>query len=176
MKANHEQFASMLRVRAETTLRDHRSDTHQRHAIHIRHADWWSRAIPLSHGHHSTGYTRIWPGQALLPVESRLEHRILNALSAPSECIALATQPVTIHYETNGTARSYTPDILVAYAARVPRHVECFFIEVKTRQQADRHRFKLQERQRAVIEATALALIVVTDKDLEEAQEVSHEC
>jgi hypothetical protein len=135
-------------------------------AIDIKHVDWWSRCIPLSHGVHSTGFSRTWPGQPLLPVESRLEHAILTALTKCATCVALATQPVTVHYLAGDQPRSYTPDILVAYVCPESKRLECFLIEVKTRSDFERHRFKLEERQRAVLEATALPLVIVTDEDL----------
>lgn len=155
-----------LRSRAQHILENASPIQQANRHIEIKHVDWWTRSIPLSHGIHSTGYSRTWPGQALLPVESRLEHAILKALTACVTCTALATQPVTIHYLTNAQARSYTPDILAAYVCPESRNLECFLVEVKTSVHAERYRFKIEERQQAVLEATGLPLVVVTDGDL----------
>jgi hypothetical protein len=155
-----------LRSRAQNILENKFDQESTTAHIRIKHVDWWSRCIPLSHGIHSTGYSRTWPGQALLPVESRLEHAILKALTECDACTALATQPVTVHYLADAQPRSYTPDILAAYVCPATRLLQCFLIEVKTTTHAERHRFKLQERQRAVLEATGLPLVVITDSDL----------
>lgn len=157
------QLLEVLRERARCALEVPISD----HRIDIKHVSWWSRTVPLSHGIHSTGYTRTWPGQALLPVESRLEHRMLKALTTCAACVALGTQPFTVHYLANNQARSYTPDILVGYVCPQSKQLECFLVEVKTRVQAERYRFKLEERQRAVLEATAIPLVVMTEDDLD---------
>jgi hypothetical protein len=159
-------FIGALRSRARDILENKIAEEAPSVRIDIKHVDWWSRCIPLSHGIHSTGYTRTWPGQALLPVESRLEHAILKALTTCAACTALATQPVTVHYLADFQPRSYTPDILAAYVCPTTRLLQCFLIEVKTTANAERHRFKLQERQRAILEATGLPLVVVTDSDL----------
>ncbi|WP_189339639.1 TnsA endonuclease N-terminal domain-containing protein [Rhodanobacter denitrificans] len=163
-----------LRERARSLVHASALARHSHAGIEIKHLDWWSRSIPLSHGRHSTGYTPTWPGQALLPVESRLERHVLKALSGGPDCAALATQPVTIHYTAGGDKRSYTPDILVAYACKATRKLDCFFIEVKTKHQADRYRYKLKERQAAVVLSTALPLVVITENDLTETGENGH--
>lgn len=155
-------------VHASALAKDSHAD------IAIKHLDWWSRAIPLSHGRHSTGYTPTWPGQALLPVESRLERHVLKAITGGPDCAAVATQPVTIHYTAGGDKRSYTPDILVAYVCKAAGKLDCFFIEVKTKHQADRYRYKLMERQAAVMLSTALPLVVITENDLSGNGENSH--
>jgi hypothetical protein len=165
MQMNQCDFIATLRHRAQAAVKGFQLQRNE-HPIDIQHVDWWSRAIPLSHGCHSTGYTRTWPGQALLPVESRLEHAMLEALTSSDACVALATQPVTVHYLTNGIARSYTPDILVAYVCAKTKKLDCLLIEVKTKHQADRHRYKLEERQHAIMHATAFPLVIVTDDDL----------
>jgi hypothetical protein len=154
-----------LRERARASLHASESAKDSYSDITIKHLDWWSRSIPLSHGNHSTGYAPTWPGQALLPVESRLERHVLKALTACPECVAVATQPVSIHYTAAGDRRSYTPDILVAYVSKATGKLECFLIEVKSKHQADRYRYKLMERQAAVTLSTALPLVVITEKD-----------
>jgi len=174
MNATQFDLQNALRERART-LPDASAVANDSHAdITIKHLDWWSRSIPLSHGCHSTGYAPTWPGQALLPVESRLERKVLKALTSCPECVAVATQPVSIHYTAAGERRSYTPDILVAYACKATGKLECFLIEVKTKHQADRYRYKLMERQAAVTLSTALPLVVITEKDFSGGGESSH--
>lgn len=166
MSHAHTFLSRALRARGRQALQSKPSAHGSNTNITIKSVDWWSRAIPLSHGKHAIGYASTWPGQALLPVESHLELRILKALTACDECIALATQPATIHYLANGSARSYTPDILAAYVSPGMRQPECVLIEVKTDTNAYRYRFKLEERQRAVQVATAMPLLILTESDL----------
>jgi hypothetical protein len=166
MKLNAPDLLDAVRTRASQILTLDEIQRPLDEAIDIKHVDWWSRCIPLSHGVHSPGYTRTWPGQPLLPVESRLEHAVLKALTTCAACTALATQPVTIHYLAGSQARSYTPDLLVAYVCHESKRLEFFLIEVKTTFDAERHRTKLDERQRAVLEATGLPLVVITDTDV----------
>ncbi|WP_158754686.1 TnsA endonuclease N-terminal domain-containing protein [Dyella sp. S184] len=174
MNAPQFDLQNALRERARALLHTSELARDRYPDITIKHLDWWSRSIPLSHGCHSTGYAPTWPGQALLPVESRLERHVLKALTACPECVAVATQPVSIHYTAGGDRRSYTPDILVAYVCESTRKLECFLIEVKTKHQADRYRYKLMERQAAVTLSTALPLVVITEKDFVGNGESSH--
>lgn len=166
MNSTQSPLQHLLRERARLNVHPSGTAGDPHADLTIKHLDWWSRSIPLSHGRHSIGYTPTWPGQALLPVESRLERHVLKALTEGSDCVALATQPVTIHYTAGNAKRSYTPDILVAYICKATGKLDCFFIEVKTAHQAERYRYKLKERQAAVVMSTALPLVVITENDV----------
>jgi len=127
---------------------------------------WWRRIIPLSRGRHLPGFSVVWPGQPSLPVESRLEHKVLKALAAESTCVAIGSQPVTIRYSLNGSLRKYTPDFIAAI--RSERSHTLVFIEVKPAARLLEKSQTIAALRRVVLLATAIPLVVVTDGMLEQ--------
>jgi hypothetical protein len=73
---------------------------------------WNHRRVPLSYGHHHTGYLCAFRGQPMLRIESALERRVLRKLADDPSCQALATQPVTFEWTDAGRMHHYTPDAL----------------------------------------------------------------
>lgn len=141
-------------------------------AIAIVSLSWWKRAIPLSRGRHLPGYSVTWPGQPSIPVESRLEHRVLKALVAEDACLAIASQPLTIGYEVDGSARRYTPDFLVALrASPTPTYA---FLEVKPNRRRTRICQPLSVIRGAVYLATRIPLVLIAEEDLFDAQLKGH--
>lgn len=82
---------------------------------------WGERRIPLSRSRHHGGYVSVFEKQPVLRVESELERQVLKVFAAASECIALATQPITARFRFAGRVRRYTPDVLLVLAS-VPVH------------------------------------------------------
>lgn len=75
--------------------------------------NWGARRVPLSKGRHHGGYASLFLNQPLLRFESELERRVLKALASMPQCMALATQPLTLRFQFGRGFRLYTPDILL---------------------------------------------------------------
>lgn len=76
---------------------------------------WGFRRVPLSRGRHHGGYVCAFVGQPLVRVESNLERHVVKAFAADTDCLAIATQPVTMYWTWRGIERRYTPDVLVIF-------------------------------------------------------------
>lgn len=97
---------------------------------------WWARKVPISRGRNRPGHVATWDRQPLIPCESEVERRVIRWLAAQQQCIALATQPVSISYRYEGRARRYTPDVLCLITDEQADTAQALLLEIKPQEKA----------------------------------------
>jgi hypothetical protein len=94
-----------------------------------------ARRIPLSRRSHIIGFQPLLNGTA--SHESALERDFVTLTSFLNPAAIIRSQPVTIHFEDDGSHRRYTPDFWVSYEASAE------LVEVKYEQDLEVHRRRL---------------------------------
>jgi hypothetical protein len=91
-----------------------------------------ARHIPLSRRSHIIGFRPLPNGTA--SHESALERDFVTLTSFLNPAAIIRSQPITIHFEDDGSRRRYTPDFWVGYEAKAE------LVEVKYKQDLEVHR------------------------------------
>lgn len=129
------------------------------------------RRIPVSRSAHIRGYEPIGVGRPAVAFESKLEREVIRALAKFPQLRELRAQPITIHYQCNGSACRYTPDLLVVLD-EVPACLESLgfarrtLVEVKPDSRLALDGERLERHVRAVQRACAEPWVLITDGDL----------
>lgn len=133
---------------------------------------WQPRQIPLSYGRHVTGIVPVALPALPVPYESRLERRAIGFLVAIPGLRFLQSQPFTLTRETDQGARRYTPDLLAVYCPIAKVLHDLGFemwtvIEVKPFKRLLAHQADVEDRLRWVAEATGMATVCLTEREIE---------
>lgn len=140
-------------------------------AVRVHQMSLHARQIPLSRGRHAGGWFSDSPKKPLLQYESQLERRAIAALVGLKSCVAIETQPFTVHFEFRGQPRRYTPDLMVQIDHPSPTLVELGFmqqtvVEVKPDSLVGELRSYCVQRA-AVRASTGLRLIMLGEQAIE---------
>ena len=130
-----------------------------------------ARRIPLSYGRHMPGWHPVRRCHPPVPVESRLEARVVSTLADVADVQKIQAQPVTIVYRLDGRIHRYTPDFLITLT-QIPEPLEKLgfgkqtYLEVKPQRRALQAEHRLRHKFAALRQATGLPVVLVTDWDL----------
>ena len=136
-----------------------------------RQIRWSYRDIPLSHASHAPGRVAWMPPPQSVPVESRLEAKVLAFLVSHANLAAVHSQPFTLTYKDGGNTRTYTPDFLVVFT-RVPKTLRLLgfdrwtAVEVKPACHLDSQNSDVPRRLQAVRDRLCFATVCLTERDL----------
>lgn len=138
-----------------------------------------ARSIPLSYRHHVRGFHPVRPDLPAVAFESLLESRAIDWFSRRPELMRLSTQPITVRYRIGRSVRRYTPDLRVRLAHVSPALRQLGFgldtlVEVKPIWMALRDAEKLACKFGVLRAACNLPVVLLTDRDLDELEEVFH--
>lgn len=133
---------------------------------------WQPRKIPMSYGRHVRGIVPVALSALTVPYESKLERRVIGFLIAIPGLRFLQSQPFTLTHQTEQGPRRYTPDLLAVYSPIAdilrPLGFEMWtVIEVKPFGLLQSHRNDVDIRLRWVAEATGMATVCLTEREIE---------
>lgn len=132
---------------------------------------WRPRRIPLSYATHVAGEIPLALVMRAVPYESHLERDVIVYLAGFAGLRFLHSQPFTLSYRDAGRRHRYTPDLLavfdpLAVVLRRRGFAAWTVIEVKLAARLAADHDAIHARLRAVAQATGMATVVLTERDV----------